>query len=60
VVEAVIAENPRAVEDYAAGRVKAVEFLLGQVLRRVQARAKPNQVRSLLVEELDRSREMPR
>jgi aspartyl-tRNA(Asn)/glutamyl-tRNA(Gln) amidotransferase subunit B len=60
VVEAVIAENPRAVEDYAAGRVKAVEFLLGQVLRRVQARAKPNQVRSLLVEELDKSRELPR
>jgi aspartyl-tRNA(Asn)/glutamyl-tRNA(Gln) amidotransferase subunit B len=60
VVEAVVRENPQAAEDYAAGRVKAVEYLLGQVLRRVHARARPNQVRSLLVEELDKSREMPR
>ena len=54
VVAAVIAEYPRAAEDYASGRVKAVEFLLGQVLRRVEARARPEQVRSLLLEELDK------
>jgi aspartyl-tRNA(Asn)/glutamyl-tRNA(Gln) amidotransferase subunit B len=60
VVEAVVRENPQAAEDYLEGRVKAVEFLLGQVLRQVQARAKPNQVRILLVEELDKSRKLPR
>jgi aspartyl-tRNA(Asn)/glutamyl-tRNA(Gln) amidotransferase subunit B len=60
IVATMIAEYPRAAEDYASGRVKAVEFLLGQVLRRVQARAKPNQVRSLLVEELDKHGKMPR
>lgn len=54
VVEAVVRESPRAVEDYTAGRVKAVEYLLGQVLRRVEARARPEQVRSLLLEELDK------
>ena len=54
VVAAVVAEYPRAAEDYVAGRVKAVEYLLGQVLRRVEARARPEQVRSLLLEELDR------
>jgi aspartyl-tRNA(Asn)/glutamyl-tRNA(Gln) amidotransferase subunit B len=60
IVEAVVRENPRAAEDYASGRVKAVEYLLGQVLRRVQARARPEQVRSLLLEGLDRSRKLPR
>jgi aspartyl-tRNA(Asn)/glutamyl-tRNA(Gln) amidotransferase subunit B len=60
IVAAVIAEYPRAAEDYASGRVKAVEYLLGQVLRRVQARARPEQVRSLLLEELDRGRKLPR
>jgi len=60
VVAAVVAEYPRAAEDYASGRVKAMEYLLGQVLRRVRARARPEQVRSLLLEEIDRSRKLPR
>ncbi|MFH2112100.1 MAG: Asp-tRNA(Asn)/Glu-tRNA(Gln) amidotransferase subunit GatB [Candidatus Bathyarchaeota archaeon] len=60
VVEAVVRENPRAVEDYAGGRVKAVEYLLGQVLRRVEARARPEQVRSLLLEELCKFGKLPR
>ncbi len=60
VVATVVAEYPRAAEDYAQGRVKAMEYLIGQVLRRVKARAKPEQVRSLLLEELDKDRKMPR
>ena len=60
VVEAVVRENPGAVEDYAGGRVKAVEYLLGQVLRRVEARARPDEVRSLLLEELCRFGKLPR
>ena len=60
VVKEVIHGNPRATEDYAAGRVKAVEYLLGQVLRRVQAKALPDQVRILIVEELEKLEKMPR
>jgi len=41
VIEAVLAENQKAVADYRAGREKAIDFLLGQVLRRIQARGGP-------------------
>ena len=54
-VEAVLAENRRAVADYRAGREKAIEFLLGQVLRRIGARGRPEDVRKLILEALDSS-----
>ena len=60
VVAMVVAEHPQAMEDYAGGRVKAVEYLLGQVLRRVEARARPDEVRILLLEELCRFGKLPR
>ncbi len=53
VVEAVLDENERAVADYRSGREKAAEYLLGQVLRRVEARARPGEVRRLLREALE-------
>jgi len=34
VVEAVIAENPKAVQDYRAGKVRVLDFLVAQVLKR--------------------------
>jgi aspartyl-tRNA(Asn)/glutamyl-tRNA(Gln) amidotransferase subunit B len=54
-VEVVLAENRRAVADYRAGREKAIEFLLGQVLRRIGARGRPEDVRKLILEALDSS-----
>ncbi len=54
-VEAVLAENRRAVADYRSGREKAIEFLLGQVLRRIEARGRPEVVRKLIREAIDSS-----
>jgi aspartyl-tRNA(Asn)/glutamyl-tRNA(Gln) amidotransferase subunit B len=54
VVVDVVSENPQAVDDYHAGTEKAVEYLLGQVLRRVRARGDPNKVRELIMEVLGR------
>ena len=54
-VGAVLADNRRAVADYRSGRGKAIEFLLGQVLRRIGARAKPDKVRELILEAMDSS-----
>jgi len=34
VVEAVIAENPKAVQDFRAGKVRVLDFLVAQVLKR--------------------------
>jgi aspartyl-tRNA(Asn)/glutamyl-tRNA(Gln) amidotransferase subunit B len=59
VVSLTLKENPQAVTDYLKGKKKAVEFLLGQVLRKVHARAKTNTVREIILEKLD-SKEMPR
>ena len=52
VVDEVVSENPKAVEDYGSGRTKAAEYLIGQVLRRVRARASANMVRELVLEAL--------
>ena len=49
----VIDENPKAVEDYRAGTEKALDFLLGQVLRRIRARAEPVELKRLIKETLE-------
>jgi aspartyl-tRNA(Asn)/glutamyl-tRNA(Gln) amidotransferase subunit B len=52
-VAAVIAENPKAVEDYRAGKASAVQFLMGQVMKRTKGRARPDVVTPLLLSKLD-------
>ena len=53
IVVSVVNEFPQAVEDYRGGKSKAAEYLIGQVLRRIRARATANDVRRLVLEELD-------
>jgi len=53
IVREVLEEQGKAVEDYRGGRVKALDFLLGQVLRRARARAPVSLVREVLLEELE-------
>jgi aspartyl-tRNA(Asn)/glutamyl-tRNA(Gln) amidotransferase subunit B len=60
VVAEVVSENPKAVEDYLGGAGKASEYLVGQVLRRVRARADANVVRKIIIEMLDSIGDMPR
>ena len=48
-----IAENPKAVEDYKAGKTASLQFLVGQVMKRTKGRAKPDAVTPLLVAKLD-------
>jgi aspartyl-tRNA(Asn)/glutamyl-tRNA(Gln) amidotransferase subunit B len=55
VVMEVVAENPKAAEDYRSGRFKAAEYLIGQVLRHVRARASANTVRELVLEALKKN-----
>ncbi len=52
-VAAVIAENPKAVDDYRAGKASAVQFLMGQVMKRTKGRARPDVVTPLLLSKLD-------
>jgi aspartyl-tRNA(Asn)/glutamyl-tRNA(Gln) amidotransferase subunit B len=55
VVDAVLADNPKAVEDYRAGKSSAVQFLVGQVMKRTKGRAKPDAVQPILLGKLGQS-----
>ncbi len=48
VVKEVIKENKKAVEDYKAGNEKAIQFLIGQVLRNTKAVGDPNKIKELI------------
>ena len=52
VVSEIVEENPKAVADFRSGKTKAAEYLIGQVLRRVRARASAGVVRELVLEAL--------
>lgn len=53
IIAEVIAENPKAVEDYRAGKMASAQFLIGQVMKRTKGRAKPDMVNPLLVKQLE-------
>ncbi|MDD5750296.1 MAG: Asp-tRNA(Asn)/Glu-tRNA(Gln) amidotransferase subunit GatB [Candidatus Pacebacteria bacterium] len=46
--QAVIAANPKAVEDYKKGKTASLQFLVGQVMAQTKGKAKPEIVRDLL------------
>ncbi len=45
----IIAANPKSVEDYKAGKVAAINFLKGQVIKLSKGKANPNLVGEILV-----------
>ena len=51
-VEQVIAANPKSVEDYKAGKEKAIGFLVGQVMKLSKGKANPGMVNELLKEKM--------
>ena len=53
IVKKIVKENKKAVDDYKAGNEKAIEFLVGQVLRKTKARADPKVVIELIKKELE-------
>ncbi|MBR6344037.1 MAG: Asp-tRNA(Asn)/Glu-tRNA(Gln) amidotransferase subunit GatB [Selenomonadaceae bacterium] len=53
VVDAVIAANPKAVEEYKAGKKKAIGALVGQVMKQTKGKANPQMVNQLLASKLD-------
>ena len=48
IVDAVLAANARQVEDYRAGREKAFNSLVGQVMKATKGKANPAQVNKIL------------
>jgi aspartyl-tRNA(Asn)/glutamyl-tRNA(Gln) amidotransferase subunit B len=51
-VEQAMAENPRSVEDFKAGKTAAAKFLVGQVMKLSKGKANPQMVTALLEQKL--------
>ncbi len=52
VVAKVLEENPKAAEDIKAGEMKAIGFLVGQVMKHTQGRANPGVVQQIIKAQL--------
>ena len=52
VINKVIADNARSVQDYKAGKANALMFLVGQVMRLSQGKANPKMVQEILKKKL--------
>src|SRR6266516_912296 len=53
IVEEVIASNPKVANDYRDGKTNALQFLVGQVMKRTRGQAKADIVQKLLRSKLD-------
>jgi aspartyl-tRNA(Asn)/glutamyl-tRNA(Gln) amidotransferase subunit B len=54
IVDEVLAKNAKQVEDYRAGKDKAFNSLVGQVMKATQGKANPAQVNEILKRKLSR------
>lgn len=52
IIDEVLANNPKSVEDYRAGKTKAMGFLVGQTMKATKGKANPEMVNKLLREKL--------
>jgi aspartyl-tRNA(Asn)/glutamyl-tRNA(Gln) amidotransferase subunit B len=52
IVEAVLAANPKSVEEFRAGKEKAFNALVGQVMKQSRGKANPQQVNDILRDKL--------
>jgi aspartyl-tRNA(Asn)/glutamyl-tRNA(Gln) amidotransferase subunit B len=47
-IQEAIAAHPKSVQDYQAGKVKSLDYLVGQVMKKSRGKAHPKKVRELL------------
>lgn len=53
ITEEVITHNPKVVDDYRSGKTNALQFLVGQVMKRTRGQARADIVQTLLRQKLD-------
>lgn len=53
IVNATVEANPKSVEDYKAGKKKAMGFLVGQIMKQTKGQANPGVINKLLTEKLE-------
>ena len=52
VVEKILANNPQSVEDYKAGKDRALGFLVGQAMKETKGKANPQMLNKMFIESL--------
>jgi aspartyl-tRNA(Asn)/glutamyl-tRNA(Gln) amidotransferase subunit B len=52
IIEEVIANNPKAANDYRGGKMNAIQSLIGQVMKQTRGQARADIVRPLLEKKL--------
>jgi aspartyl-tRNA(Asn)/glutamyl-tRNA(Gln) amidotransferase subunit B len=52
-VDQIVAANPQPVADYKAGKIIAIKFLVGQVMKATKGRANASQAQELLVKKIE-------
>ena len=57
IIAQAIADNPRAVDDYRAGKTKAMGAIVGSVMRATRGQANPGMVNDMVAERLKRESE---
>ncbi len=55
VAKNIIAANPKALEDWKAGKTNAMQFLVGQMMKATRGKAPPEMARTLIEDELKQS-----
>ena len=53
-IERIVLANPQSVEDYHAGKTKAIGFLVGQTMKEMKGKADPGMVNQILKELLEK------
>jgi aspartyl-tRNA(Asn)/glutamyl-tRNA(Gln) amidotransferase subunit B len=53
IVDEVISENSKAVNDFRSGKDSSIGFLIGQVMQKSKGMANPNDVKSILIKRLN-------
>ncbi|MET0055627.1 MAG: Asp-tRNA(Asn)/Glu-tRNA(Gln) amidotransferase GatCAB subunit B, partial [Candidatus Thiodiazotropha sp. 6PLUC10] len=52
IIDEIIANNPKQVEQFRAGKDKLLGFFVGQVMKQTQGKANPGQVNQILLAKL--------
>lgn len=52
-IEKIVAANPQSVEDYRAGKTKAMGFLVGQTMKEMKGKANPTMINEILLKLLE-------
>ena len=54
VIDKILADNPKSIEDYKNGKDKAFTFFVGQAMRALKGKANPQTVNNMLKDKLDK------